>query len=71
MKKHILLFTSLALSTIAMAQTKPSVGIRAGLSSYTLKGDAVNSFLNHARIVDAGPAAPISAGRERPSEGTY
>ncbi len=46
MKKQILLFASVALSTFVMAQTKTSVGIRAGLSSSTLKGDAVSSLQN-------------------------
>lgn len=46
MKKPILLFAAAALSVSAMAQSKPSFGIRAGLSSSTLKGDAVNSFSN-------------------------
>ena len=46
MKKQILLFAFVAVSTFAMAQTKTSVGIRAGLSSFTLKGDAVSSLQN-------------------------
>jgi hypothetical protein len=46
MKKHFLLFASVAFSFVAVAQTKPSFGVRAGLSQSTLKGDAVNSFGN-------------------------
>lgn len=46
MKKQFLLFASAALSFAAVAQTKPSIGVRAGLSQSTLKGDAVNSFSN-------------------------
>lgn len=46
MKKKILLFTSIVVSTLAMAQTKPSFGIRGGLSSATIQGDAVNSLNN-------------------------
>ena len=44
MKTKSLLFASLLLSAVAVAQNKPSVGIRAGLSSAEMKGDAVNSF---------------------------
>ncbi|MGZ3917612.1 MAG: porin family protein [Flavisolibacter sp.] len=44
MKKQILLFASLVVSTLVMAQQKPSFGIRGGLSSATMKGDAVNSL---------------------------
>lgn len=46
MKKQILLLASVIVSTLAMAQTKPAFGIRAGLSSSSLKGDAVNSLNN-------------------------
>jgi hypothetical protein len=44
MKKQILLFASIAISAIGFAQSKPSFGIRAGISSSSLKGDAVNSL---------------------------
>lgn len=44
MKKHILSLASLFLSVLSMAQTSPSVGIKAGISSAWLKGDAVNSL---------------------------
>lgn len=48
MKKQFLLFSALAFSVMAMAQnTTPSVpefGIRAGLSSSGMKGEAVNSL---------------------------
>lgn len=46
MKKQILLLASLAISAISFAQSKPSFGIRAGASSSSLKGDAVNSLQN-------------------------
>jgi hypothetical protein len=46
MKKQILLIASIAISTIAIAQVKPSFGIRAGLSSAGMQGDAVNSLKN-------------------------
>ncbi len=44
MKKHSLLLVALIVSTLAMAQVKPSFGIRGGLSSASLKGDAVNNL---------------------------
>ena len=43
MKKQFLLFASIALSTIAFAQA-PSFGIKGGLSSATIKGEAANSL---------------------------
>jgi hypothetical protein len=46
MKKQILLFASIALSTLAIAQSTPSFGIRAGLTSSSMKGDAVNNLQN-------------------------
>jgi hypothetical protein len=44
MKKQILLFSTLFMSAIALAQTEPSFGIRAGISSSNIKGDAANSL---------------------------
>lgn len=44
MKKQILLFASVIISAISFAQSKPSFGIRAGITSSSLKGDAVNSL---------------------------
>lgn len=44
MKKHILLSVCIAVSSLAFAQTKPSFGVRAGLSSAGMRGDAVNSL---------------------------
>jgi len=44
MKKKILLFASLFIVAFSFAQSQPSFGIRAGLSSSSLKGDAVNSL---------------------------
>lgn len=46
MKKQILLIAFIAISTLAMAQIKPSFGVRAGLSSSSMRGDAVNSLKN-------------------------
>jgi len=46
MKKRILLLASVFVSMLAMAQTKPVFGVRGGLSSATIQGDAVNSLNN-------------------------
>ena len=46
MKKGILLFTTLIVSIFALAQEKPAFGIRAGLSSAGMRGDAVNNLQN-------------------------
>src|SRR5215217_6541488 len=46
MKKQILLIAFVAISTITIAQVKPTFGIRAGLSSATMQGDAINSLKN-------------------------
>jgi hypothetical protein len=44
MRKKILLFCSLAFSTIIFAQTAPSFGVRAGLSSAKMSGEAANNL---------------------------
>lgn len=44
MKKQILLFASIAISAISFAQLKPSFGIRGGVTSSSMKGDAVNNL---------------------------
>ena len=44
MKKQILLFASIAISAISLAQSKPSFGIRGGVTSSSMKGDAVNNL---------------------------
>lgn len=46
MKKQILLFAFLAISTLSFAQAQPSFGIRGGMTSSGMKGDAVNSLQN-------------------------
>ena len=46
MKKQILLFSSVAISAISFAQSKPSFGIRAGVTSSVMQGDAVNNLQN-------------------------
>ena len=44
MRKNFLLICSLAFSSLLFAQTTPSFGIRGGLSSASMKGDAANSL---------------------------
>ena len=44
MKKQILLFASVLMAGFAMAQKSPSFGIRAGVTSAGMRGDAVNSL---------------------------
>ena len=46
MKKQILLIASIVVSTLSFAQLQPSFGIRAGIISAGMKGDAVNSLQN-------------------------
>lgn len=46
MKKQLLLLLSIAVSTFAMAQLKPSFGIRAGASHAGMRGDAVSNLNN-------------------------
>lgn len=46
MKKKLLLFISIAISTISFAQTVPSFGVKAGISSTGIRDDAVDNFTN-------------------------
>lgn len=46
MKKQFLLFATIVISAVGFAQSKPSFGVRAGATSSSLKGDAVNSLQN-------------------------
>jgi len=46
MKKQILLAAAIAFSTFSFAQTAPSFGIRAGVVSSDMRGDAVSSLEN-------------------------
>lgn len=46
MKKQILLFASVVTGAFSFAQSKPSFGIRAGVTSSTMKGDALSSLQN-------------------------
>lgn len=66
MKKQFLLSVFIAVSSLAIAQSKPSFGIRAGLSSASMRGDAVNSLkstLNFANgMITTGSHAGFFAG---------
>lgn len=44
MKKQILLLASVIISTLAIAQVHPSFGVRAGVTSSGMRGDAVNNL---------------------------
>lgn len=46
MKKKILLIISVIISTFSFAQTTPSFGVRAGVLSSGMRGDAVDNFNN-------------------------
>ncbi len=46
MKKKILLIISIIISTISFAQIQPSFGLRAGVSSSGMRGNAVDNFKN-------------------------
>jgi len=44
MKKQILLLISVVISSLTIAQVQPSFGVRAGVTSSGMRGDAVNSL---------------------------
>jgi hypothetical protein len=46
MKKQILLLASIIISTITIAQVPPTFGIRAGVTSSGMHGDAINNLKN-------------------------
>lgn len=46
MKKHLFTFALIALSFAAVAQSKISYGLRAGITNSTMRGDAVQNFQN-------------------------
>lgn len=52
MKKQILLFSSILLSTIAFSQDNISAGIRAGVVSSSIRGDANNSLRDMLEFTD-------------------
>jgi Outer membrane protein beta-barrel domain len=52
MKNRILLFAALIASTFAVAQEKPSFGVRGGFTSTGMKGEAVNNLQNLLEFTD-------------------
>jgi len=54
MKKQILLLASILSVTLVMAQSQPSFGIRAGVASSTMKGDAVSSLQDLLEFTNGG-----------------
>jgi hypothetical protein len=66
MKKQLVLAAALFVSTLAMAQVTPSFGIRAGLSSANLHGDAIgnlNNILNYTNgMISTGSRTGLFAG---------
>ena len=62
MKKQIVLFASIIISTLAIAQSTPSFGIRAGVSSSSMKGDAVSNLQNLLDFTGGAVATSARAG---------
>jgi hypothetical protein len=46
MKKQFLLLASVVISTLSIAQIQPTFGVRAGVASSGMRGDAVNNLQN-------------------------
>jgi hypothetical protein len=68
MKKHVVLLITLITATVAIAQTSPSIGIRGGLTSTGMRGDAVSSLNN---LLDFTNGAITSANRTGFFAGAY
>lgn len=69
MKKHLLAILALSISGFAMAQTSsPSFGIRGGMISSTMSGDAVSGLQN---IVDLTDGYVTTSGRTGIYGGAY
>ena len=62
MRKKILLFCSLAFSSIIFAQTSPSFGVRAGLSSAKMSGEAANNLNDLLDFTNGGVTANSHTG---------
>src|SRR5688572_11353406 len=52
MKKNILLFASVIIASVAIAQKSPSFNISAGLSSAGMRGEAVDNFKSMLEFAD-------------------
>jgi hypothetical protein len=68
MKKQLLLLVSLVTATFAMAQEKPSFGIKAGVTSSGVSGDAVSSLQS---LMDFTNGGITSKNRTGLFAGTY
>lgn len=68
MKNQILLIALFLFSFTAIAQTKPSFGIRAGLSAATIQGDAANSLNS---LLDFADGAITTSSRNGVFGGAY
>ena len=60
MKKQILLFTTILISVISFSQSQSSFGVRAGITSSSMNGDAVNNLQN---ILDYTNGAITTSGQ--------
>ena len=60
MKKQILLFTTILISVISFSQSQSSFGVRAGITSSSMKGDAVSNLQN---ILDYTNGAITTSGQ--------
>ncbi|HEU4470821.1 MAG TPA: hypothetical protein VFR58_07060, partial [Flavisolibacter sp.] len=60
MKKQILLFASFLLAGVAMAQVSPSFGIRGGVISAGMRGEAVDGLRN---LIDYTEGRIVTANR--------
>ena len=52
MKRQILLIAAIALSSVVMAQSKISFGVRGGLTNSGMKGEAVDNLQNLVEVTD-------------------
>ena len=62
MKKQILLIALMAASALGFAQLKPSFGIRAGVTSSTMQGEAVNNLQDLIDYTKGGVTASSHTG---------
>ena len=52
MKKHFLLLLSIAIASVSMAQSQTSFNVRGGMTSSSMKGDAVKSLQDILEVTD-------------------
>lgn len=68
MKKQLVLFASILCSVFVFAQSQPSFGIRGGVNSSSMKGDAVSNLQN---LLDYTNGAITTSGRTGLFAGAY